>query len=435
MSEKDLQLKLRTARWFWAMGSAVVLRVRLTSYAKGTGKKTKNRASSITDLADLDVLGIDVGPDFVPRYRAAECKSAKAGAKELFWLRGVLDYFGGGDGYLVVQYDDIRTPALREFAARMNLGVVAFNDFEDLERTYGRDPLADVLFDAETVARADQLLQSPAKNLERLTDYALRFYWQLPQYRNLQQAVGYLRSAKSALKPDQREHVLLFGEVVWRYLLTLQSLCSNVLRRGYPHMRGLALAYLHGGELGLHEAQQRVKAVQKLQQQLEGSDRVELAGAFSEAPPYFAAMLDVTERLLRHPSLATAALRQLTIALQGVIVAEQPSWELLRGTDPLGAKLVNDVAAFLSRAAGLPRELREHLAWALESEEHAISGRLSAHRDADHDATSDAGTISTKSAPAAKPSVDAPVARSDSDRSSPESAKSGDRQLSIGTEP
>jgi hypothetical protein len=373
VSERDLSLKLRTARWFWAMGSAVVLRVRLTSYSGGTAQRRKGGSPSLTDLADLDVLGVEVGPDYLARYRAAECKSAKAGAKELFWLRGVLDYFGGGDGFLVVHYDDVRTPALRELAGRMQLGVITVNDFDALDAAYRPDSVADVLFEAETLARADQLLRSPSKGLERLTDYTLRLYWQLPQHRNLQQGVGFLRSASESLRPDQRAHVLLFGEVVFRYLLSLYALCADVLRRGYPHTRDLALAYLHGGALGLHEAQQRVRAVQALQQQLEGGDRVELAGVFNEAPQYFDAMLDVVERLLRHPALATAALRQLTVALHGVIVAERPSWELLEASDPLAGKLVNDVAAFLTRAAGLDRGLRERLSWALETEREAVA--------------------------------------------------------------
>jgi hypothetical protein len=365
VSERDLELKLRTARWFWALGSAPVLRVRLTAYAGAAGRRGRSRAG-LTDLADLDVLGIEAGTDFALRYRGAECKSAKAGAKELFWLRGVLDYFGGGDGYLVVQFDDLRTPALRELAARLGLGILTFNDFAALEASHPLDAAAPVIFSRQTVARSDELLNQPAKKLERLTDYALRSCWQLPQHRNLQQAIGYLRGAANSLDARQHEHVLLFGEVVMRYLLALFSLCANVLRRGYPHTRSVALAFVHGGELGLMEAQQRLRAVQNLQQQIEGGERMELADAFSEAPPYFEALLDVADRLLRRPTLATACLRQLTVALRGNLVAGRSTHELMPGADPIAAKLVNDVAAFLTRTAGLDRQLRERLADALD---------------------------------------------------------------------
>lgn len=413
MSERDLQLKLRTARWFWSMGSAVVLRVRLTAYAGAANTKGKRRGGTLTDLADLDVLGVEVARDFTLRYRAAECKSAKAGAKELFWLRGVLDYFGGGDAYLVAQHDSVRSPALREFATRMGLGVVTFNDFEAIQAAYPSDAAAEVMFSPEAVARADSLLNESAKDLERLTDYALRFSWQLPQHRNLQQAVGYLRGAGPALKSSQLEHVLLFGEVVWRYLLALYSLSANVLRRGYPHTRTLALAYLHGGELGLHEAQQRVRAVQTLQEQLEGGERVDLAGVFTEAPPYFDALLDVVERLLRRPELANAALRQLTVALRGVLVAERSGNDLLPDGDPLAAKLVKDVAAFLTRAAGLDRGLRERLGDALEIESGSDMRKEADQRD-------QVGTRPTAGG-------DAPGAERDDDGPAPSSA----RQLRI----
>jgi hypothetical protein len=199
VSERDLQLKLKTARWFWAMGSAVVLRVRLTTYAATSAPTAKRRSRALTDLADLDVLGIEVGADFTLRYRAAECKSSKAGAKELFWLSGVLQYFGGGDGYLVVQHDDTRSPALRELASRLRLGVVTYNDFAALEAAYQADRAAEAMFSPGAVERADGLLNQPAEALERLTDYALRFSWQLPQHRNLQQAIGYLRGSADSL--------------------------------------------------------------------------------------------------------------------------------------------------------------------------------------------------------------------------------------------
>lgn len=368
MSERDLELKIRTARWFWALGAAPVVRVRLTAYAGASGSRGKSRSSALTDLADLDVLGVEVAADFSLRYRAAECKSAKAGAKELFWLRGVVDYFGGGDGYLVAQFDDLRTPALRELAGRLRLGILTFNDFVALEEGYPPDEAAPVIFSRESIARADELLNQPSKKLERLTDYTLRSCWQLPQHRNLQQAIGYLKGAADALDGRQREHVLLFGEVVFRYLLALFSLCAAVLRRGYPHTRSLALSFLHGGELGLVEAQQRVRAVQTFQQQLEGGERIELADAFSEAPPYFDALLDVADRLLRRPALGTACLRQLTVALRGCLVADRSTCELMPDADPVAAKLVNDVASFLTRTAGLDRQLRERLADALEVE-------------------------------------------------------------------
>lgn len=401
MSERDLKLKLKTARWFWAMGSAVVLRVRLTAYAGSPPDSGKRRSGALTDLADLDVLGVETGSDFALRFRAAECKSAKAGAKELFWLRGVLDYFGGGDGYLIVQHDDTRTPALREFAARMGVGVITFNDFASLEKSYPPDAAAEAMFTPETVARADAMLQRPGRQLERLTDYALRFSWQLPQHRNLQQAVGYLRGAGDALRPAQREHVLLFGEVVLRYLLALNALAASVLRRGFPHTRSVALAYLHGGELGLHEVQQRVRAVQNLQQNLEGEPRRELAGVFSEAPPYFDAMLDVVERMLRRPELATPALRQLTVALQGVLVAGDTTDQLMPSADPLAAKLVNDVAAFLTRAAGLDRALRERLAEALEVETTTEQSSLEALQPARRVAQPARGVDTPKPSPEA----------------------------------
>jgi hypothetical protein len=372
MSEHDLELKLRVGRWFWSLGSSTLLRVRLTSFEA----KPKKGKPELSDLADLDVLGTEVAPDFRLRYRAAECKSGRAGAKELFWLRGVLDYYGADEGYLVVQHDDVRRPGLRELASRLDLGILTFNDFEALNATYPDSDAAaaDLLYDAELLAEVDKLLANPPKKLERLTDYTMRFYWQTPQHRNLQLVVANLHEASATLDPRHSSHRLLFAEAVYRYCLSLFAACEAIVKRGYGDMASQLPVYLHGGELGLREANQRLRSLREVQKALEGEERLELSRAFSETPPYHAALLDVTERLLRRPTLATAMLRHLQVAMHVGIPTDRPAFELLASFDPIAAKLVNDVAAFLVRAAGLEEGHRVALDEALNGSPAGTGG-------------------------------------------------------------
>lgn len=358
MSEHDLQLKLRAGRWFWSLGSSTLLRVRLTSFEA----RPKKGKSELSDLADLDVLGTEVASDFRLRYRAAECKSGRAGAKELFWLRGVIDYYGADEGYLVVQHDEVRRPGVRELASRLDLGVLTFNDFEVLSTTYADDPMAaERIYDPEVVAKVDELLARPPKQLERLSDYTLRFYWQIPQHRNLQLLIANLADAAQHLDPAHPAHRLLFAETVYRYCLSLFAACEAIVKRGYGDVATQLPVYLHGGELGLREANQRLRSLKEVQKLLEGDERLELSRAFSETPPYHAALLDVTERLLRRPSAATAMLRHLQVAMHVGIPAGGSAAELLESFDPVAAKLVNDVAAFLCRASGADEAHRSHL--------------------------------------------------------------------------
>jgi len=352
---------LNTARLFWLMESSTLLRVRLSA----TEAAAKAR---IAELTDLDVLGISVAPDFRLRYKAAECKSSKVGAKELFWLRGVLDFFGADDGYLVVHYDDIRRQALRELAERLRLGILTSTDFEALLSAHGEDAArADrILFDRATIAAGDQLLMTLDKKLNRLQDYALRVFWQQPLHRNLQLGVAYLDDARDVLDPRQRSHLLLFAEVVYRYCLALFAACEGIVKRGAPNVAQLLPAHLHGGERGLRDAQRRLQAVKEFQEQIEGGERLDLGGIFSPLPPYYSELLELVTRIIRRPRQPTPMLRHLQAATWGSLVARAPLAELLEANDPLTTKLLNDVVRFLVGASGIDKEFRTTLAALLD---------------------------------------------------------------------
>lgn len=376
MSEADLNLKLRTARWFWALGASTLLRVRLTSFEA----KPKKGKPVLSDLADLDVLGTEVASDFRLRFRTAECKSGKIGAKGLFWLRGVLDYFEAEEGYLVVQHDDQRKASMHELARRLGLGILTFNDFEMLDTVYadvdGR--AAGALFTPETVAKVDAMLSTPDKRLERLTDYTLRSYWRFPQHRNLQQSVAYLAETSDVLDPRNPAHRLLFAELVYRYCLSLFSAGEAIIKGGLPRLTALLPIYLHGGELGLREAQQRIRSVETLQKELEGDERLELNSTFAEVPPYHDALLDLMERVLRRPHMPTPMLRHLQAAMHGAAAGKGTAASLLDEYDPIATKLVNDVAAFLVRTSGIDNGHRQALAAALNGADTEESGEDSA---------------------------------------------------------
>lgn len=353
LSELDLRLKLNTARLFWLMGSSTLLRVRLSA------TEVAARAR-IAELTDLDVLGVSVAPDFRLRYKAAECKSSKVGAKELFWLRGVLDFFGADDGYLVIHYKNIRRQALRELAERLRLGILTSDDFETLLAAHGEDKSHhdQILFERSTIAAGDELLATLDKRLTRLADYTLRVFWQQPLHRNLQLAVAYLDDAKDALDSRQRSHLLLFAEVVYRYCLSLFGASEAIVKRGAPNVAELLQAHLHGGERGLRDANRRLQAVKEFQEQIEGGERLDLGGIFSPLPPYYSELLELVTRIMRRPTHPTPMLRHLQAAAWGSLVARAPLDRLLLDSDPVTTKLLNDVARFLVGAAGIDNEFR-----------------------------------------------------------------------------
>jgi hypothetical protein len=352
VTEQDLSLKLATGRWFWSLGSAVLLRVRLSTF-KATPARGK---SAVLELTDLDVLGVEVTPDFGLQFRIAECKSGRVGALELFWLRGVVEFFGASGAYLVVAREEDRTPSMRDLADRLALGILTQADFERFAESYRTAERDAGLFDEAMLARMENLLAGTPSSVKDLSDYVKRLFWQLPLNRNLEYGISYLEQAR---KSDVRDRAVLclIGEHAFRYCLALFAACEAILKRGLPDLRESLPAYLYGGEKNLREAQQRVQALKRLQQRIEGGDRADLEAVFEALPPYYDNLLELITRLLRRPDQATPMLRTLQAVVLGSFANKRPITELIGEPEPLTAKLLLDVITFLVQAADLDRSV------------------------------------------------------------------------------
>jgi hypothetical protein len=365
VTEQDLPLKLATGRWFWSLGSAVLLRVRLSTF-KATPARGK---SAVLELTDLDVLGVEVAPDFGLQFRIAECKSGRVGALELFWLRGVVEFFGASGAYLVVSREQDRTPAMRDLADRLGLGILTQTDFERFAESYRTGERDGGLLDEAMLERLETLLAGTPGGVKDLSDYVKRLFWQLPLNRNLEYGISYLEQAK---KGDVRDRAMLclIGEHAFRYCLALFAACEAILKRGLPDLQESLPAYLFGGEQNLREAQQRVQTLKKLQQRIEGGERAELEAVFEALPPYYDKLLELITRLLRRPDQATPMLRTLQAVVIGAFANKRPITELIGEPEPLTAKLLLDVITFLVTAADLDRSVLT----AFESALHGDTG-------------------------------------------------------------
>ncbi|MEJ7567989.1 MAG: hypothetical protein WKF41_06960 [Gaiellaceae bacterium] len=409
MSEQDLTLKLATARWFWSLGSAALLRVPLSTF-KATPARGK---AAVLELTDLDVLGVEVDPDFGLHYRIAECKSGRVGALELFWLRGVVEFFGASGAYLVVAREQDRTSSMRDLGARLGLGILTANDFDRLADSYRMSSDDVGLFDEAMLKRFDALLAGTPSGVKELSDYVGRLFWQLPIHRNLEYGISYLEQAK---KGDVRDRgiLCLIGEHAFRYCLALFAACEAILKRGLPNLQESLPAYLFGGEHNLREAQQRVHALKTLQQRIEGGDRADLESVFQELPPYYDSLLELITRLLRRPDQATAMLRTLQTVVVAAFANRRPITEFVGEPEPLTSKLLLDVITFLVTAADLDRSV----VTAFESALHGDTGDAAAERRDAAISTSDRGR--------ADKSGDPPLSTADDQKLDKTSSDGGD---------
>ena len=86
-----------------------------------------------TSLTDLDVLGISFDKLFTPHRVVGDCKTGKnvSDANRLFWLRGVMDYFGANQAYFIRPRIDNHARAI---APKMGLRVLDEADLTAIEK-------------------------------------------------------------------------------------------------------------------------------------------------------------------------------------------------------------------------------------------------------------------------------------------------------------
>ena len=350
MSELDLGLKVGVRALLWSMGFSTRIDVQL----RGHGKPSGGPAEAFTDL---DVLGVAVGPGYRLSTTIADCKSGKSDkpTARMFWVRGVADLFGADDAMLVREHDV--NDATRQLSAKLGISVLPSADLQQMQELHG-PPLANsggplgILFDKAAAEAHLKAFTKLDKRLNPLVEYRDFDYWVYDPHRNPFQLVAHLKDAAGRLKPKDPDHLALFFDLAWLYLVALV--------RATEHVRGAFLTdpdrglqeYMYGGATGLKEKTQVAKLLQSLKP--DGArDRDHL-------PEYYPALREVVTRLLRRPSHMQAALRHaeaasaLCAARMRVTLANAFGAEF----DPIAAKLVADVCGFLVTAADLDPEFR-----------------------------------------------------------------------------
>lgn len=349
MSELDLGLKVGVRSLLWSMGFSTRLDVQLRGHEKPTG----GPAESFTDL---DVLGVAIAPGYRLSTTIADCKSGRADkpTARMFWIRGVADLFGADDAMLVREHDV--NDATRQLSAKLGITVLPSADLQHMQTLHGvqlrtSGPL-DVLFDRHAAEAHLKAFTRLDKRLKLLVEYRDFDYWVYDDHRNPFQLVAHLRDAARHLKPKDPDHLALFFDLAWLYLLALIKVTE--------HLRGAFLTdpdrglqeYLFGGPTGLKEKTQVAQLLQSLKP--EGArDRDHL-------PEYYPILRELVTRLLRRPTHMQAALRQLEAASALCVARQRVTLEAAFDVDydPMAAKLVADVCGFLVSAAELPTEFR-----------------------------------------------------------------------------
>jgi hypothetical protein len=315
-------------------------------------------SKGLGDVTDIDVLGLKYDPAFNLEAIAVSCKSGSAkslsAAKEVFYLRGVLDYVRARTGVAAFLNKPV-SPHLRDLGRRLNVLLLSGDEIESWRRTL-TNGLPDPGYFKESAF--EQYLTIWANNavLTDLRTYLRSDYWFHLDFRNLQNVIGHLRKLSAKLGPRRDWLDIVVLDSAAHLSLTLFDLCHEIRMTGLTSIVDTTSAYLFGGTVSFKARKDLYARVQ----QLLASTGV-LGAAGPTLPPlepmYTQALTELAIRFIERPHAAVVIPQVFQDSIWRRLGA--PGMPSNDDKNSLSAeKLAQDVLDFLDVATGANWKIR-----------------------------------------------------------------------------
>lgn len=222
-------------------------------------------ARGLSDVTDIDVLGLKHDLTFNQNAIAITCKSGASRslspAREVFYLRGVLDYFRAESGVAAF----VRKPVpshLRDLGRRLNVLVLSGVEVDEWCKSLKNGLPAPGYFDGTAYQRYLNAW-SHLPNSELLS-YLRSDYWFHFDFRNLQNLIGHFRKLASKITVRQDWLDIVALDVAAHLCLTVFDLCHQIRMMGIPSVVETTSAYLFGGSVSFRARRDLYLRVQQL---------------------------------------------------------------------------------------------------------------------------------------------------------------------------
>lgn len=251
----DLGLKLQVASALATSGYYSRINVLLSA----TGSR------GLADVTDIDVLAIRYDLMFNREAVAVSCKGgaskALSPAREAFYLRGVVDYVGAGEGVAAFSQKPI-APHLRDLGQR--LGILMLSG-DEIGRwcDHLTNGLADPGYFRESAYEVYKRGWEHFSN-EGLATYLNTDYWFHFDFRNLQNVVVHLKKVASKVDGKEDWHGVIAWDAAAHLCLTVFDLCRQVRMLGLASITDTTAAFLFGGSASLKARRDLYSRVQQL---------------------------------------------------------------------------------------------------------------------------------------------------------------------------
>lgn len=350
-TDRDLELKLRLRGILYSQGYWTPMEVELSHF------DAQPRGISRLPLTDLDVLGIRFDTLFVKHSVVGDCKSGKSVSDigRVFWLKGVMEYFGADLGYYLRPQIDAHARAVAP-----KLGLRTFNESEVriLEKTVHADVVETPIADIATYIQIEKLwgirispgLKPTSEELQLKSVYSFLSYryWSTEFHRNILTVVEKFQDIAHILRPLDPKHILLAYVGAERFAHCLLEIGSYVQDLGGGNIARYLRHYLFGGALGLKEKEQFFDLLQKATGSKEFLD-----------PPYLNELLELLSRLIRNPEGSSDVLRHLTAAYLTCALQGKPNFpKISQGeTNTAAIVIAKDICFTFAKMTGIPSSL------------------------------------------------------------------------------
>lgn len=342
----DLKLKLRARRLLWSMGYYCPLEVDLTHYDYSDSKLKK------WTLTDIDVLGIKFENDLSSKTVIVDCKGGEESSpNRIFWLRGVMDFFGADEGYFIKERIHEHG---RSIAPRLRIRTIDSAGLEKLEQQLSLDKIKINLLDERKFTETQSLWGILVPKSEKATENQLKvkkvyqylkyFYWFIEEYRNIQNIIDRFQMIANILTPSEKRDKYLVYVGLIRFSLSLLKAANIIVSKNILEVPAQFKQYVFGGPFFLKEREHFIEMLSKI------SDK-----KIALEPPYFKDLLETINRLVKHPQFAKHIPRYLEAVMLEHLLGSKTSLQEIFGNDYSVDSIVlsKQIGEFFVKAAGL----------------------------------------------------------------------------------
>ncbi len=337
-ADLDLELKLMTAAALSASGYYCQINVNVSATDE----------AGLSDITDVDVLAIRHEISFVPKVLATSCKAGTklSPAKEIFYLRGVLEYLHASEGVVLLANKPL-APHLKDLGRQLNVLALAGPEVDRWHKALSNGIASPGYFEQTRFAHVEaKLSRIPIE----LTQWLRVDFWFYQDFRNLSRVLGYVRRFATAFDGTADWHEAALYYIAGHLTLTVLDFCRIVSLLGVDSILETAPAYLFGGTASYKA---RKDLYLRVQQMLRETGMIAKGG--SALPPlepsYVPGLAELAIRFIDRPHAAIKVPQIFqdylwrTSGATGIIAAD--------ATHLATKKLAQDVLDFLKAATGL----------------------------------------------------------------------------------